>query len=322
MELVVPKLSESLTIKGYSDKRTQLSRLIDMIRALLRHRRHCSLVIIDTFSTRAFWYCYVISLMCRIFKIPYLPVVHGGLFENRLRNSPSISRQVFSNSATNISPSLFLKEIFERNGYEIVYIPNFIDLNQYAYRKRTVLKPNLLWVRAFHKIYNPLMAIRVIKQLTEYFPEALLTMVGTDKDGSLAETQQLAKELGIESNVRFTGYLKKTDWIALSTQSDFFINTTTADNMPVSVMEAMALGLPIVSTNVGGIPYLLNDGINSYLVDNNDDQRMANCIRSLIAESKAGMHIASEARKQSEKLSWDKVGHQWISLIDKLSIKR
>jgi len=255
-------------------------------------------------------------MLCRLFRIPYLPVLHGGLFENRLRNTPKMSKQVFSNSAANISPSLFLKNVFESYHYKVIYIPNFLDLEHYPFKDRVKQKPNLLWVRAFHKIYNPKMAVRVVKELVEKWPEVSLTMVGADKDGSLLEAKQLAKELGVENNLKFTGYLSKADWITRSSQNDFFINTTTADNMPVSVMEAMALGLVIISTNVGGIPFLLKDRINAYLVDSNDSKAMANQISFLLSRSAVGLEVATNARKQSEAFSWDKVGKQWLSVVE------
>jgi len=79
-------------------------------------------------------------------------------------------------------------------------------------------------------------------------------MVGPDKDSSLGEAKDLAKQLGVAESVTFTGVLPKAQWHQLSEKFDIFINTTNIDNMPVSIIEAMALGLPIVSTNAGGLP--------------------------------------------------------------------
>ena len=101
------------------------------------------------------------------------------------------------------------------------------------------------------------MAVKVLQQLQKQYPSATLTMVGPDKDGSLQTTKDFAKSLGI--TVNFSGQLTKEEWWELASKHDIFINTTHFDNTPVSVMEAMALGLPVVSTNVGGIPYLLTD---------------------------------------------------------------
>ena len=61
----------------------------------------------------------------------------------------------------------------------------------------------------------------------------------------------------LNQKIEFVGYLRKIEWLELARDHDIFINTSTIDNMPVSILEMMALGLPIISTNVGGIPFIL-----------------------------------------------------------------
>ncbi len=322
MELIVPRLSKHINIKAYSDQKSQVGRLVQMMMAVVRYRSQCSLVMIDTFSTTAFWYCYILSMMCRLFNIPYLPVLHGGLFETRLKQTPRLSRQVFNHAAANISPSLFLKQIFEQNQYTVINIPNFISLEDYPFGNRTLFKPRLLWVRAFHEIYNPYMAIQAIKLLADQFPEASLTMVGSDKDGSMERSKQMARELGVEDRINFTGYLSKEEWIGLSAEHDFFINTSTADNMPVSVMEGMSLGLVVISTNVGGIPFLLRDRVDAYLVDSNDSKSMADRIKEVILQPQVGRQLTEAARHKSETFSWPIIQAQWLLTINQFKKKR
>jgi glycosyltransferase involved in cell wall biosynthesis len=131
--------------------------------------------------------------------------------------------------------------------------------------------PRILWVRSFHELYRPQWAIGILERLLEQYPEAALCMVGPDKDGSLEHCQQLAHNKGLADKVYFTGLLSKADWLALSADYDIFLNTTSADNTPVSVMEAMALGMPVVTTKVGGIPWLFADGIEGIMVAEADE---------------------------------------------------
>ena len=105
-------------------------------------------------------------------------------------------------------------------------------------------------------------------------------MVGPDRDNYIKEIKSLAKKLNVKVN--FTGLLSKEEWISLSENYNIFINTANFDNMPVSVLEAMALGLPVVSTNVGGISFLLEDRKNALLVDKNDHKAMSSCIIELM----------------------------------------
>ena len=157
-------------------------------------------------------------------------------------------------------------ECFKDEKYKCEFIPNFIDIEKYTFRSIKEVQPNLLWVRSLHKIYNPKMAIKVLSVITKKYPHAKLCMVGPDKDGSMIKCKNLSKKLKIENNVKFTGILDQDEWIKLSEEYDVFINTTNADNMPVSIIECLALGLPIVSTNVGGLAYLLENNKNALLV--------------------------------------------------------
>ena len=93
------------------------------------------------------------------------------------------------------------------------YIPNFIQLDDYPFRLRKLLNPKLFWVRSFHKIYNPKMAIYVLYNILKEYSNAHLTMVGPEKDGSQKLCMDLAKDLGISGKITFTGLLPKKRWI-------------------------------------------------------------------------------------------------------------
>ena len=157
------------------------------------------------------------------------------------------------------------------------------------------------------------MAVDVLKKLQVCFPNASLTMVGPDKDGSMGTTKQYVKQLDVE--VCFTNRLSKEEWIDLSKDFDFFINTTHFDNTPVSVMEAMALGLPVVSTNVGGIPFLLTHNENAVLVNDNDSSHMADSIIHLIENQEKALLLSKKGRAFVEQMDWDVVKNQWNRLL-------
>jgi glycosyltransferase involved in cell wall biosynthesis len=138
-------------------------------------------------------------------------------------------------------------------------------------------------------------------------------MVGPDKDGSLQTTKAFAKSIGVAVN--FTGQLAKEDWWQLASEHDIFINTTHFDNTPVSVMEAMAVGLPVVSTNVGGIPYLLTDKENALLVPDNDDKAMAKVILDLLEDQEKVNLITRNARSFIAQMDWKSVKEEWKGVL-------
>lgn len=304
---------EGFVVRKASHMRNKLIRMLHMCYAVGRHARKVDYVLIDTFSTKNFYYALVISQLCRLLGKRYISILHGGNLPSRLANNKFLSRLIFSNSYKNVAPSLYLKTHFDEAGYNTEFIPNTIEITKYSYKERTTISPRLLWVRAFDVTYNPQLAIKVLAQLKKNHPDAKLCMVGPDKDGSLEACKTLASDLELSSSVVFTGVLRKEEWHKLSEDYDIFINTTNIDNTPVSLIEAMALGLPIVSTNVGGIPFLVEDGKEAILVEKNNMEAMVSAILNVIDAN--DQNITKLARAKAESFDWMNVKTKWSLLL-------
>lgn len=297
-----------------SSKKNKFLRFLDMFFTALFKARKADYVLIDTYSTSNFWYAIVVSQICRILNKPYIPILRGGDLPNRLESSPYLSKLVFSNSLCNIAPSEYLYKVFKEHNFDnLKLIPNTIEINNYNFQKRISIKPKILWVRSLSSIYNPKMAIDAYTLLKENFANAELCMVGQEKNVTVSELQDYANTLNVM--VTFTGKLSKSEWIKLSENFDVFINTTHFDNTPVSVIEALALGLPVVSTNVGGIPYLVKNSENAILVNDSDSHAMANAINELIENPELAQKLASNGRKLVEQFDWQIVKNHWKEIL-------
>ena len=314
IETLSPLLvKEGYVVKTSSSKKNQLFRMLDMWVCVLKNHKS-DFVIIDTYSTSSFWYAFTTSQLCRLLKMKYLPVLHGGNLPNRLSANPLLCQMIFEHAYVNVSPSHYLMEAFQKHGYSnITYIPNAIQISHYPFIERNIGPPRLLWVRAFASIYNPLMAIWVYNAIKEKYPNATLCMVGPDKDGSLFESKALAEKLGLE--VTFTGRLSKQEWIVLAREYSVFINTTHFDNMPVSVIEAMGLGLAVVSTAVGGIPFLLEHNKEALLVSDNDVPKMVEEILNLVEEPLLYPRLTANAKQKAISFDWESVKRKWIKIL-------
>lgn len=315
---VMEKLYKSLTLEGFKIKKTssksnQLLRLFDMVYTVIKHRKWADVVLIDTFSTHSFYYAYIVSQLCRLFKIKYIPILHGGNLPYRLNSSKRMSKGIFKNSLHNVSPSGYLKDEFEKNGFKTKLIPNSIELSDFSYKERALLSPKLLYVRALDKTYNPIMAIKVLGELKKTYPKAVLCMVGPDKDGSLSEVKEEIRALKLSDSIEIKGTLERHEWYKLSKDYDIFINTTNVDNTPVSVLEAMALGLTVVSTNVGGLPYLITHQDDGILVEKNDHIGMSEAIKEAIETN--NLNFSKNARKKAETFTWSEIKTKWIELL-------
>jgi len=322
VETLGPLLSKSFNIKIYSDKKNKILRYFDVLYQIIKNRKKTELILIDTYSSLNFYYAFSVAVLAKFLSIPYIPILRGGSLIRRVEQSPKMSKQLFANSAINISPSKYLNEYFNNKDFsQTIYIPNNIDISIYPFKERKDIKPKILYVRAFHKIYNPMMAIRVLSKVLEKYPNAELCMVGPDKDGSLEDVKKLAEELNVVDKVTFTGRLEKEKWIELSKEYDIFINTTNFDNQPVSVIEAMALGFPIVSTDAGGMPYLMEDKKNGIIVKKENINAMVDAIELILEDANFANQLSLAARSSAEEFDWDNVQTKWIEIIDMVSRK-
>lgn len=305
---------EGFNLYYASSKKNKLFRMLEMVFMTFKYAKKVDYVLIDTYSTKNFWYAFLISQQCRILGIKYIPKLHGGNLPNRIIRSRFFSNLIFKNAHINIAPSLYLYETFKKSGYtNLRYIPNTIELQIYSPSVKEYKTPKLLWVRSFAKIYNPLMAVKVFMKIKSVFPEAKICMVGPKKDDSFSKTQRFAKTHNID--VVFTGKLTKKEWIELSKEYNVFINTTHFDNTPISVIEAMALGIPVVSTNVGGIPYLLEHNSNALLVNDDDVEDMTNQIHRLFNEPNLARNLTLKGKESVVNFDWELVKKQWIELL-------
>ncbi|WP_439151528.1 glycosyltransferase family 4 protein [Winogradskyella sp.] len=314
IETLSAHLKEVCAIKVASNKSNKVFRLFDMMKLVFSNKSKADYVLIDTYSTTNFYFALIISQLCRLFKLKYIPILHGGNLENRLKSNPKLSRVIFKNAYQLVAPSKFLATIFQSHGYKtIIHIPNSIDMYNYKFANRKIDKIKLLWVRSFSSIYNPELAIEVLKKLKDQGLKSELTMIGPEIDGSLALTKQKAQQYNLE--VKFTGKLSKRQWIETAKDFNIFINTTNFDNTPVSIIEAMALGLPIVSTNAGGLPYLISDLEDGLLVPVNNASAMVDAIKLIAANETLRQKLIRNARQKAESFDWNMVKAKWISLL-------
>jgi len=305
--------SNNFNLLYSSDKKNKISRLCDMIICVIKNHKQIDFVLIDTYSTSNFYYALIISQICSVLKLKYIPYLHGGNLPTRLKNSTFFSNLIFKNSLINIAPSNYLYKIFKNQKYKVKCIPNAIKIENYTFIKRKDIKPNLLWVRSLHDIYNPKMAIDVLACLKKSNSKSKLCMVGPEKNMTFKEIEEYAKLKNVE--VELTGQLEKKDWISHSEHFDIFINTTNFDNTPVSVIEAMALGMAVVSTNVGGIPHLFQDNLNILLVEKGQVNEMVIQIEKLLNDQNLYSQLVINARNFVEKFGEKEIVEQWKDIL-------
>lgn len=318
---VCDELSQVFIQKGWhviatSRKSNKILKLMDMIGTCLIHRNKYDIALIDVYSGQAFIWAEIISMLLHKIGKRYILTLHGGNLPLFARYHPKRLGRLLRNADAVTTPSEYLQSQMIRFRRDIRLIPNPLDIGRYEFRQRNTVVPSLIWLRAFHRIYNPSLALYVVNTLKDKFPTIQLLMVGPDKhDGSLAEFRRDLARLGLEQNVTIIGSILKMDIPVILQRGDIFINTSNVDNTPVSVLEAMASGLCIVSTNVGGIPYLLKHEQDALLVPPDDSHAMANAVSTLLDLSDLAKKISFNARRKAEQKDTKQTILLWESLF-------
>ncbi|MBC7815003.1 MAG: glycosyltransferase family 4 protein [Burkholderiales bacterium] len=305
-----PTLAVSTSLNRYL-------RLADIAATLIRRRRDIDIALIEVYSGQAFVIADVASAISRRMGYKTILTLHGGSLPDFIERHPDWTRRVLSRAHALVAPSAYNAQGVTPLGLEASVIPNVIDLADYPYRHRERVQPRLFWIRSFHPIYNPALALQVTAGLRADFPDTTLVMAGQDK-GMQGEMQTLAHELGIADAVRFPGFLDRAGKAREGSAADIYLNTNRVDNMPVAIIEAGAMGLPVVATHVGGVPYLLQDGDNALLVPDDDAPSMIGAVRRLLDEPQLAERLSANGRVLAERSAWPTVRAQWDALFAQL----
>ena len=296
----------------------RVMKLIDMLWTIWRHRKHMDVAVVEVYSGAAFIWAECSLALLRLLSIPVIVVLHGGKLPEFSRRWPRRVRKLLTNADIVCTPSNYLRDSFQSTREDIVLLVNATDLAAYPYRHRPDPLPRLAWLRAFHAIYNPSMAAKTLALLVDEFPELELCMFGPDKqDASLRTMQKFAEEAGVLSRIEVPGAIPKLQVPERLSAYDIFLNTTTAESFGVSVMEAAALGMCIVTTNVGELPYIWTHEHDALLVPPDDAEAMAAAIRRILTEPGLAEKLSRNARLKAEQFDWQIVLPQWEALLRK-----
>ncbi len=204
-------------------------------------------------------------------------------------------------------PSGFLEAVFARHGFDTVVVPNIINLERFSAVPPAPAgsAPRVLIARNLEPIYDNATALRAFALLMMQYPAATLVVAGS---GPLrAELETLAAQLGVAAAVTFTGRVDNAGMAALYQGADMMLNPSLVDNMPNSVLEALACGVPVVSTNVGGVPYVVQDGQTALLVAPADPPAMAAAMLRLCAEAGLAQRLREAGLQHVQQYTWTHV---------------
>jgi glycosyltransferase involved in cell wall biosynthesis len=303
-----------------SDRLHPVGRAADHAGTLVRRRRDVDLAVVSVFSGNAFALAEEAVLLCRLLGVPAVAWLHGGNLPTWGATHQRRVRRLLGRVDAVVAPSAYLARWAEGFGVTPTVIPNVLDLDGYHFRLRTRARPRLLWMRTFQDLYDPATAVRTLALLRERGIDATLTMAGQDK-GRLDATREVAAALGVTGWVSFPGFVSGPNKAALLDDHDVFLNTNRVDNAPVTVLEAAASGLGVVSTAVGGIPDLLVADRAARLVPPGDAPAMAEAVAGLLADPTSMKRLTEAARAVAEASAWPAVRDRWLAVAGSAPVR-
>ncbi len=252
-------------------------------------------------------------VIARLLRRPVVLNYHSGEAPDHLRRS-ALARHVMRHSVDlNVVPSIFLREVLDSFGIAARVVPNTIDLQQFAYRVRDPLRPRLLCTRNFEHIYNVACVLRAFARVQARYDDATLTLVGGGSQE--AALRALVQQLNLR-NVTFAGRVAPTEINRCYANADVYVQAPCIDNMPLSVLEAFASGLPVVSTNVGGVPRILTHGLHGLLAPVDDDEALATQVLTLIESPSYARQLAAAARQSCAAYEWPVARDGWLDAYE------
>ncbi|MBC7896763.1 MAG: glycosyltransferase family 4 protein [Cytophagaceae bacterium] len=262
--------------------------------------------------TAAYWgyYIWVLPalLAAKLFRKKFLLHYHDGQARAHLEHwrwaLPTMRRV-----DALVSPSRFLVDVFADFGLRSHAVYNIIDNERYTFRSRKPLRPVILHNRSFEPLYNIPCTLRAFARVQAVYPDAELTLAHDGPDRAALE--HLAHELGLR-HCRFVGRVAHHEIAGLYDAADIYITTPNIDNMPVSLLECAASGLPIVATRAGGIPYLMTDEEDALLVPIDDDEAAANACLRLLRDPALVERLTRNAYERVQAYVGSEVAASWV----------
>jgi glycosyltransferase involved in cell wall biosynthesis len=272
--------------------------------------RHADVVHVSSAASTSFLVASLPAIIvARALGKPVILNYHSGAGPRHLRAS-AIARTAARRVDRVVVPSQFLVSAFGAFGIRAFAIPNHVDAERFPYRKRERLQPRILSVRNLEQRYNVACTLRAFQLVQRHYPDAQLTVVGS---GSLERAlRDEARALGL-TRVVFAGRVEPEEMPSYFAAHDIYVQTSDIDNMPLSILEAYASGLPVVATAAGGVPVMLTHGEHGLLAPLDDHRTVASHVISLLERPELATAVADNALKRAQSHQWEDVRGAWLA---------
>jgi glycosyltransferase involved in cell wall biosynthesis len=256
-------------------------------------------------------------VLARLLRTPAILNYHSGEAQDHLERWGRTAIPTLRTATRLVVPSEYLRSVFAGFGLKAEVIPNSMELEGFPYRRRERLRPIFLSNRNFESHYGVDRVLRAFAAIQERVPDARLLLVGSGSQE--APLRRLARELG-SSGVEFLGPVDPSDMKRIYSEADVFLNASEIDNMPLSVLEAQACGLPVVTSDAGALPQMVRDGETGLLIRGLDPKQLAQQALRLLDDAQLAGRLSEKGRECVEsRFTMERVLPEWLKLYGELS---
>jgi len=243
---------------------------------------------------------------------PVIVNYRGGEAREYFSRSIRRVRPTLGRASAVVVPSGFLEAVFREFGVATQVVPNIVDLDFFhpAASRRSDGTFTIAIARNLEALYGIDTALEAFALARAEHAGLRLKIAGSGPQR--VELERLARQLNIDGSVTFLGRLDRPDIVALYHAADAMLNPSRVDNMPNSVLEALACGVPVVSTEVGGVPYMVRDGETALLVEVDQPEAMAAALLRLAGDEELRAALIQRGAQVVAQYGWSSVRPLWL----------
>jgi len=287
-----------------------LFRLVPFLLGLWRAAGRVQLLHVMANSGWAWFLCAAPAvLIAKLRRTPVLVNYRGGDAAEFFKRSFIWVRPIMRMTDQRVVPSGYLQQVFQQFGLSTAIVPNIIDVSRFTPRSSSPASPcespHLVVTRNLEPLYDIPTALRAFAIVREKRPTARLTVAGGGPDRDMLVA--LAHELHVGPHVTFPGRLEPDQIAKLYLEADVCLNASLHDNMPNSLLEALASGVPVVSSDVCGIPFLVEHQKTALLVPPRDPDAMARAVLELLDNPVLAEQLARAGKDLAQQYTWSHV---------------
>ena len=237
---------------------------------------------------------------------------HGGEAREYFAKHAAFVRRWLGRADEVIVLSGFLKEIFEQYQIPCVVIPNIVVLRPQT-EHTTTIAPKFISIRHLEPLYNIPCVLQAYEQVLKQYPEASLDILG---QGSMRAALEAYVQEHKLTGVTFVGQVPNDKIYDYFANASIMLSAPKIDNMPVSILEAMNAGLLVISSRVGGVPYMIEDGTTGLLFESENSNDLANKMLWALEHPQEINTMINTAQKEVQKYSWENVKPQLMKIYE------